>query len=68
MQPSRGEIYYNGRNISALAQDNIDHRRIAAYCDQMDTHESRFTVRETFEFAARASIGSSAAAADAPGS
>ena len=34
----------------------------------MDTHESRFTVRETFEFAARASIGSSAAAADAPGS
>jgi ABC-type multidrug transport system ATPase subunit len=44
----KGEILYNGEPLS-----DFQPRRTSAYVDEIDLHQAEFTVRETFDMAAR---------------
>ena len=44
----KGDILYNGEHLSSFQP-----RRTSAYIDEIDLHQAEFTVRETFDMAAR---------------
>ena len=48
--PTTGQVRFNGLDSKSLSTTtNADPKRIAAYVDQYDLHESMLTVRETLE-------------------
>jgi ABC-type multidrug transport system ATPase subunit len=50
-----GELLYNGQTLNEVSASGASVAKLAAYCDQVDVHMPLLTVRETFEFALKAS-------------